>query len=256
MNTDRYIKQMELPEFGDDGQEKLEDASVLIIGAGGLGTTLMYNLAAAGVGTIGIADPEIVKPSNLNRQYIHFEDDIGTLKVISASRKLRQFNSLINIIPHAVAINKDNAYEIIAQYDVVALAVDSIQARMIVNATCAELDTPFVAGGVNGFYGTCTFVKPHETACLSCLYGTDSPPEETFNSLGSVASAIASIESTCIIQYLLGMEVPLAGQLLVYDAKTATFEKSPISRRESCPVCNGSDPLDTAPDLPDTEDDA
>jgi len=237
MNAERYARQVELPEFGEDGQEKLEDSSVLIIGAGGIGTTLMYNLAAAGVGTIGIADPEIVSISNLNRQYIHFEEDIGTLKVISASRKLRQFNSLINIIPHATAINKDNAFEIISQYDIVALAADKIQARMVVNEACYEAEVPFVAGDVNGFVGTCTFIKPGETPCLRCLYGTSLPPEDAYCSISSVSTTIASIEATSIIQYLLGMEVPVAGKLMVYDARTASIDSTPIVRKDDCPVC-------------------
>lgn len=240
MNSERYDKQIILPEFGDDGQDRLEDASVLIVGAGGLGSTLMYNLAAAGVGTIGIADPDIVSPSNLNRQYIHFEDDIGTLKVISAARKLRQFNSLINIIPHAVAINKDNAYETIAQYDIVALAADNTQAKMIVNEACVELGTPFVDGNANGFFGTVAFIRPGVTPCLACMYGTDRPPEEAYGSLGSVISTISSIEATAVIQYLLGLEVPMEGQLLYYDASKAEMEKVPITKNHQCPICGSS----------------
>ncbi len=237
MYSDRYSRQIMIPEFGDDGQEKLTDSSVLIIGAGGLGTTLMYHLAAAGIGTIGIADHDIVSASNLNRQYIHFEDDIGSLKVISASRKLRQFNSSLNIIPHATAINKDNAYEIISQYDIVALAVDNAQARMIVNEACVELGKPFVDGGINGFIGTSVFVNPHETPCLACLYGTELPPEERFSSLSSVVGTIASIEATSVIQYLLGIDIPLSGKLLYYDAKEALFERIPIEHKADCPIC-------------------
>ncbi|MDD6807388.1 MAG: HesA/MoeB/ThiF family protein [Oscillospiraceae bacterium] len=238
MYSDRYSRQIMIPEFGDDGQERLTDSSVLIIGAGGLGTTLMYHLAAAGIGTIGIADHDIVSASNLNRQYIHFEEDIGSLKVISASRKLRQFNSALNIIPHATAINKDNAYEIISQYDIVALAVDNAQARMIVNEACVELGKPFVDGGVNGFIGTSVFVNPHETPCLACLYGTDLPPEERFSSVSSVVGTIASIEATSVIQYLLGIDIPLSGKLLYYDAKEALFEKIPIEHKTDCPICS------------------
>ena len=240
MNSDRYSRQIMIPEFGDDGQEKLSDSSVLIIGAGGLGTNLMYHLAAAGIGTIGIADHDIVSLSNLNRQYIYSEEDIGSLKVISSSRKLRSFNSLINIIPHATAINKDNAYEIISQYDIVALAVDNAQARMIVNDACVELGKPFVDGGINGFLGTSVFIKPHVTPCLACLYGTDLPPEERFSSISSVVGTIASIESTSVIQYLLGMEVPLAGELLYYDAREQSFEKIPLQFKDGCPICGGN----------------
>lgn len=239
MYYDRYSRQIMIPEFGDDGQERLSDSSVLIIGAGGLGTTLMYHLAAAGIGTIGIADHDIVSISNLNRQYIHFEEDIGSLKVVSAARKLREFNSLINIIPHATAINKDNAYEIISQYDIVALAVDNAQARMIINAACVELGKPFVDGGVNGFLGTSVFVNPHVTPCLACLYGTELPPEEQFSSISSVVGTIASIEATSVLQYLLGIDIPLSGKLLYYDAKEAEFERIQIKFKDDCPICGG-----------------
>ncbi len=237
--SDRYSRQIMIPEFGNDGQEKLADASVLVIGAGGLGTCLIYHLAAAGVGTIGIADNDIVSLSNLNRQFIHFEEDIGSLKVVSAASKIRQFNSGINVIPHATAINKDNAYEIISQYDIVALAVDNAHARMIVNDACVKLGTPFVDGGVSGFVGTSVFINPNQTPCLACLYGTDLPPEENFSAISSVVGTIASIEATSVIQYILGIDVPLAGKLLYLDAQHAEFEQLPLKFNKACPVCGG-----------------
>lgn len=237
MTADRYSKQMILPEFGDDGQQKLEDASVLVVGAGGLGSTILYNLAAAGVGTIGIADPDIVTANNLNRQFIHFEEDIGSLKVNSACRKLREFNSLINIIPHATALNKDNAYEIIAQYDVVAMAVNNNQAKMIINEACVELDIPFSDGNANGFVGTASFCVPHKDPCLACLYGTTQPADEAFGTVGSVVSTIAGMETTNIIQYLLGLPVPLEGKLLCYDASAASIETVTVEFQDNCPVC-------------------
>ena len=214
MNFERYAKQMNIPAFGVDGQEKLEDASVLIIGAGGVGSTVMYALAAAGVGTIGIADPEIVKVDDLNRQFIHFEEDLGTLKVTSASRKLRQFNSLINVIPHAVAINKDNAYEIIAQYDIVALAVNSFQAKIVVNQACYESGTPLVVGSVGDFWG----IDPH---LLS----------------GYTNAAIGAVMSDAIIQYLLSGSSSMAGQFLYLDTRIAKMEVTPIVGIDTCPIC-------------------
>lgn len=237
MNFERYAKQMNIPEFGVDGQEKLEDASVLIIGAGGVGSTVIYALAAAGVGTIGIADPEIVKVDDLNRQFIHFEEDLGTLKVTSASRKLRQFNSLINVIPHAVAINKDNAYEIIAQYDIVALAVNSFQAKIVVNQACYESGTPLVVGSVGEFCGTCAFIDPANTPCLQCLYGTEFPPEDKFASVSSTNAAIGAVMSDAIIQYLLSGSSSMAGQFLYLDTRIAKMEVTPIVGIDTCPIC-------------------
>lgn len=169
MNSERYSRQSMVQEFSGEGQQLLEDASVLVIGASSIGSTLMYNLASAGVGTIGVADHNIVGTSNLNA-FVHFEEDLGTLKVISATRKLKAYNSLINVIPHATAINKDNVYEIVSQYDIVVLAVNNPQTQMLVNEACVELDKPFVLGKTNGFIGTAGFILPHETPCLACFY--------------------------------------------------------------------------------------
>lgn len=237
MNSDRYSRQVMLEQIGTDGQKNLNEASVLVVGAGGLGTPLLYCLASAGVGTIGVADNDIVSVSNLNRQYIHCEEDIGTLKVISAAKKLRKLNGSINIIPHATAINKENAYEIISQYDVVALAVDNVQTRMIVNEACVELNKPFTDGGINGFIGTSVFIQPNKTPCLACLYGTELPPEERYGALSSVIATIASIEATSILQYLIGLDVPLSGKLICYNGMTAEFEKLDIKPNDSCPIC-------------------
>lgn len=237
MNSDRYSRQMIIDQIGNLGQEKLSESSVLVIGAGGLGTPLLYCLASAGIGTIGIADNGIVSSSNLNREYIHKEEDIGCLKVLSATSKLKKLNSEINIIPHATAINKDNAYEIISQYDAVAVAVGNAQAKMIVNEACVELNKPFADGGVNGFVGTAAFIEPNKTPCLACLYGTEFPPEDHFGAISSVVGTIASLEATSIIQYLLGLEVPLSGKLFYYNGEIAEFEKIAIKHNDNCPVC-------------------
>ncbi len=237
MNSERYLRQIEIPEIGEDRQTLLEDASVLVIGAGGVGTTVLYDLAAAGVGTIGIADHEIVKMSNLNRQFIHFEEDIGSLKVNSAAKKLRAFNSEINVIPHATAVNKDNAYELISQYDMVVLTVDNAQARMIVNEACVDLGKPFAYGQCGGVIGACCFVEPGKTPCLACLYGTAEPPEEHFSSCSPVVSVIGGIVSSAVLSELFGEEVPLAGNIITYNAKTASFEKIPVERNKNCSVC-------------------
>ncbi|MBO4382828.1 MAG: HesA/MoeB/ThiF family protein [Clostridia bacterium] len=239
MNSERYSRQNMLPEFGTDGQQKLEDAGVLIIGATSIGSTLMYNLASAGVGTIGIADHNIVGTSNLNAP-IHFEEDLGTLKVISAARKLRAYNSLINVIPHATAINKDNAYEIISQYDIVVLAVNNPQTAMLVNEACVELGKPFVHGKTNGFVGTAGFVLPHETPCLACFFGEELPPEENYGSVSGVSSTVAALMSSAVLQYLLDAPVAMKGYLFIYNCMTATIDKIELTHRHDCPVCNQS----------------
>lgn len=236
MNSERYSRQGMVAEFGNGGQEKLEDASVLVIGASSIGTTLMYNLASAGVGTLGVADHNIVGPSNLNA-HIHFEEDLGTLKVISATRKLKAYNSLINVIPHATAINKDNAYEIISQYDIVVLAVNNPQTAMLVNEACTDLGKPFVYGKTNGFIGTAGFILPHETPCLACFYGEEIPPEDNYGSISGVSSTIASLMSTSVLQYLLGAPVAMKGKLFIYNCENATIEKIDLTHRHDCAIC-------------------
>ncbi len=236
MNSERYSRQNMLPEFGTDGQQKLEDAGVLIIGATSIGSTLMYNLASAGVGTIGIADHNIVGTSNLNAP-IHFEEDQGTLKVISAARKLRAYNSLINVIPHATAIHKDNAYEIISQYDVVVLAVNNPQTAMLVNEACVELGKPFVYGKTNGFIGTAGFILPGDTPCLACFYGDEIPPEDNFGSVSGVSSTIAALMSSAVLQYLLDAPVAMKGKLFIYNCANATIEKIDLTHRHDCGIC-------------------
>lgn len=240
MNSERYSRQGMVPEFQGDGQQKLEDASVLVIGASSMGSTLMYNLASAGVGTIGLADHNIVGPSNLNA-FIHFEEDLGTLKVNSAARKLKAYNSMINVIPHATAINKDNAYEIISQYDIVVLCLNNPQTQMLVNEACVDLGKPFVTGKTNGFIGTAGFILPHETPCLACFYGKELPPEDNYGSVSGVSSIIASLMSTSVLQYLLGAPVAMQGKLFIYNCENATIEKIDLRHRHDCAVCGAKE---------------
>ncbi len=237
--SDRYDRQTMIPEIGDDGQRKLADAKVLVIGAGGLGTTIIYHLAAAGVGTIGIADSDIVSLSNLNRQFIHFEEDIGEPKVQSAKDKINKFNSEIKVVPFAEMIDDSNANEIIKDFDIVAIAVDNQGARNVINKACVELGKPFADGGVNGFVGTSSFFEPGKTPCLTCLYGLDLPPEESYSAVSSVVGTIASIETTSVIQYILGLPVPLSGKLLYYDAMSSDFDTLPLKFNKTCPICGG-----------------
>lgn len=253
MNSERYSRQSLVSEFAGDGQQKLEDASVLVIGASSIGSTLLFNLASAGVGTIGVADHNIVGPANLNAP-IHFEEDLGTLKVISATRKLKAYNSLVNVIPHATAINKDNAYEIISQYDIVVLAVSTPQTAMLVNEACVELGKPFVIGKTNGFVGTAGFVLPHETPCLSCFYGKEIPPEDNFGSVSGVSSTIAALMSTAVLQYLLGAPVAMLGKLFIYNCEDASIEKVDMTHRHDCDICGPkSDFEDDYEDFEDVE---
>ena len=135
------------------------------------------------------------------------------------------YNSLINVIPHATAIDKDNVYEIVSQYDIVLLAVNNPQTAMLVNEACVDLDKPFVYGKTNGFIGTAGFILPHETPCLACFYGEEIPPEDNYGSVSGVSSTIASLMSTSVLQYLLGAPVAMKGKLFIYNCENATIDK-------------------------------
>ncbi len=255
MNSERYSRQNLIPEFGDDGQQKLEDASVLIIGATSIGSTMMYNLASAGVGTIGIADHNIVAPSNLNSSVL-FEEDLGSLKANAAADKLKAYNSMINVIPHPIAINKDNVYEMVSQYDIIVLALNNPQIALLVNEACVNLGKPFVYGKTNGFVGTAVFILPSETPCLSCFYGKEIPPEENYGSISAVSSTISALLATSVIQYLLELPVALKGNLIIYHSDTAVLEKIPLTHREDCDVCGAESENDLFDDVDLDEEDA
>ncbi len=238
----RYARQIMLPEIGEAGQQQLRDARVLVIGAGGLGSALISYLAASGVGTIGIIDPDRVELSNLARQIIHETGDIGRLKVESASDRIAELNPEVNIITYPFALTAANADEIFAQYDIIADGCDNFAARFVTNAACLRLRKPLVSAAIAGWAGQVMTVAPHlaaNTGCYQCFVSADAPEANTCTDsgiIGPLAGIIGSMQALEVVNSILGKPA-LTGQLLRFDGRTMQQRLSRLSRDPACPVC-------------------
>lgn len=244
----RYSRHILLEGFGKEGQQKLSQSKVLIIGAGGLGSPNALYLAAAGVGTIGIADADVVSLSNLQRQVIHFTEDINKPKVESAAEKMRRINPDVNVITHPCFLTEDNALEMMADYDFILDCTDSFASKYLINDACLLAEKPFCAGGVVK-YGAQVMTHVPGSACYRCLF--PEPPAEnevetcsTVGVLGSVVGIMGSIQATEAIKYLTGIGELLTDKLLMVDALTMTFNTMQFSRNTDCPLC-GTHPVIT-----------
>ncbi|MCE5189679.1 MAG: HesA/MoeB/ThiF family protein [Eubacteriales bacterium] len=237
MFSERYERQVLLPEVGEAGQRKLLASSALVVGCGGLASTLLYCLCGMGVGRIGFCDGDTVSLSNLNRQFLHGVADIGRNKAASAYEKLSAFAPELTLEPYDVSLTDENARRIISRYDVVLLAVDSIASRRVVNRACIAENIPLIDGGINGLNGTLLTVRPHETACLACLFGEAIPPAGKIPSFSPVVSVLSAMQAQTAANLLLGLPNPTDGRLLLFDGSSLTTDFIPISRRTGCPVC-------------------
>lgn len=241
----RYSRHILLDGFGKEGQQRLHDSKVLIIGAGGLGSPCALYLAAAGVGTIGIADADVVSLSNLQRQVIHFTEDVGRLKVDSAADKMLRINPEVEVITYPTFITESNARELIAQYDFVLDCTDSFASKYLVNDACVMMGKPFCAGGVVK-YGAQVMTHIPGSACYRCIF--PEPPAEndvetcsTVGVLGSVVGIMGSIQATEAIKYLAGVGELLTDRLLMINALTMDFQCLQFSHNEECALC-GTEP--------------
>lgn len=233
----RYKRQMMLPEVGSSGQLKLEKSKVLIIGCGGLGSVNALYLAAAGVGKIGIADGDRVELSNLNRQIIHFTEDIGKRKTESAVNKLNLLNSDVEIITYPVRVDLKNISKLIREYDFIIDCTDNIPARYMINDACIKAGKPFSHAGVCRFKGQTMTVIPEKGPCYRCVF-PEPPGELAVNGiLGTVAGLLGIIQATEAIKYIIGEGKLLAGKLLTYDALEMKFREIPIYRDRNCKTC-------------------
>lgn len=239
---ERYSRQILLEEIGCAGQERLLNGRVLIIGAGGLGSPAALYLAAAGVGTIGLADGDLVEISNLQRQILHFTPDVGTAKVSSAGKKLSALNPEVTVVAHQAAVTSENIEEIIAGYHFVVDATDNFPARFLINDSCVRLGIPYSHGGVLRFLGQSITVLPHTSPCYRCIF-PEPPPAEVAAAccrdgiLGVVPGIIGSIQATEAIKYLTGCGELLTGRLLTYDALRMRFREIPLQKNPRCPAC-------------------
>jgi len=232
----RYDRQIMIPEIGREGQERLKKAKVFVAGAGGLGSPASVYLAAAGIGCIRIADHDVVDPSNLNRQILHWHGDIGDPKVKSAFDKLSKFNPDIKIEIISETIDENNVDAMTDGFDAIVDAMDNFPTRYVLNKTAVKKNIPFFHGAVRGLEGRAMTIIPGKTACLRCMYhGT--PPAEKSPVLGATPSIIAAIQVTEVIKYFVGMGDLLADRLLIYDGMNMTFKEFKLKKNPECDHC-------------------
>jgi sulfur-carrier protein adenylyltransferase/sulfurtransferase len=242
----RYSRHILLPEVGEAGQSRLLSSSVLMVGAGGLGSPAALYLAAAGVGTIGIVDFDVVDASNLQRQILHTIDRLGMPKVDSAREALSALNPDVKIVTHHDRLSADNALQIMGGYDLVVDGGDNFPTRYLVNDASLHLRIPVVHGSIFRFEGQASVFSPYEGPCYRCLFPQPPPPElapscAEAGVLGVLPGIIGSIQAMEAIKVLLGIGDSLAGRLLVYDALEEDFQVVTVSRAPDCPACGEPD---------------
>jgi molybdopterin/thiamine biosynthesis adenylyltransferase/molybdopterin converting factor small subunit len=246
--VDRYSRHLIMPQVGSVGQRKIIESSVLIIGAGGLGSPVALYLALAGVGRIGIVDFDVVDRSNLQRQILHQNDDIGKRKVISAKETLLAHNPNIDVITHEEPITSDNAFRLIGDYDIVVNGADNFATRYLVNDAAFLLKKPLVDGSILMFDGQATVYLPGQ-GCYRCLYPAPPPPGMVPSCaeagvLGAMCATIGSIQATEVLKLILEVGEPLVNRLLLYDALSLEFRTVKVRRDPECPLC-GDNPTIT-----------
>ena len=232
----RYDRQIMIPGIGEEGQEKLKRARVVIAGGGGLGSPVAIYLAAAGVGTIRIIDHDRVELSNLNRQVLHWDEDVGRKKVDSAAEKLERLNRGVEIEAVEETIAEANISELVAGFDLIVDAMDNLPTRYLLNKAAIENNIPFFHGAVYGLEGRAMTVIPGRTACLGCVYrGTI--PQEKFPVIGVTPAVIGCIQATEVIKYVTGIGKLLANRLLVYDGLNMKFTEMVVKKDPNCEHC-------------------
>src|SRR4051794_30342425 len=239
----RYSRHLLLPEVGEEGQQKLLESKVLLLGAGGLGSPAALYLAAAGVGTLGIVDMDVVDASNLQRQILHNTERIGERKVDSAKKTLTALNPDVNVVTHDVRFGADNIMDILADYDVVVDGTDNFPTRYLLNDASLLQRIPVIHGSIFRFEGQVTVFDPYNGPCYRCLLPEPPPPElapscAEAGVLGVLPGIVGSIQALEAIKVILGLGEPLRGRLLAYDALEQTFRNFKVRRDPNCPTCS------------------
>ena len=239
---ERYSRHILLQEVGIAGQEKIAAAKVLIVGAGGLGSPAALYLAAAGIGTIGIADYDVVEISNLQRQIIHFTKDLNSTKVESAAEKMRALNPDVVVNTHLTSIAADNVNDIIKNYDFVIDGSDNFPTKFLVNDACILARIPFSHGGILRFTGQTMTVLPGKSACYRCIFSKPPaanavPTCSQVGILGAVTGMLGTIQATETLKYILGIGELLTNALLTFDALSMEFNKIQLRKQKNCPIC-------------------
>jgi len=242
---ERYSRHIILQDIGIEGQSKICESKVFIIGAGGLGAPVALYLAAAGVGTIGIVDNDVVDLTNLQRQVIHFTEDVDTKKVDSAANKMRAINPDITINTHHAFVSAANISEMIRGYDFVIDGTDNFAAKFLINDACVMEGIPYSHGGILRFTGQAMTVVPGESSCYRCVF-REPPPANSVPTcsqagvLGAIAGMLGTIQAAEAIKFITGIGDLLTDSLLTFDAKTMDFRKIKLKKQSNCPLCGES----------------
>jgi molybdopterin/thiamine biosynthesis adenylyltransferase/rhodanese-related sulfurtransferase len=239
----RYSRHLIIPDVAMAGQQRLMNAKVLCVGAGGLGSPALMYLAAAGVGTLGIVEFDTVDESNLQRQIIHGQSDIGKSKALSAKEKIAEINPYVNVMLHETRLDNSNVMEIFSQYDIIVDGTDNFATRYLVNDACVLLKKPYVWGSIYRFDGQASVFWAEYGPCYRCLYPEPPPPGMVPSCaeggvLGVLCATIGSIQTTEAIKVLTGVGEPLIGSLMVYDALEMAFRKIKVRKDPNCPLCS------------------
>jgi len=245
----RYSRHLIIPDVGVTGQKRLKNAKVLCVGAGGLGSPALMYLAAAGVGTLGVIDYDTVDESNLQRQIIHGQSDIGRSKAESAAASVREINPYVTVVIHNEALSNDNVFDIFGQYDLIVDGTDNFATRYLVNDACVLLGKPYVWGSIYRFDGQASVFWAEYGPCYRCLYPEPPPPGMVPSCaeggvLGVLCASIGSIQVTEAIKVLIGIGEPLVGGLIVYDALDMSYRKIKVRKDANCAIC-GENPTIT-----------
>jgi molybdopterin/thiamine biosynthesis adenylyltransferase/rhodanese-related sulfurtransferase len=245
----RYSRHLIIPDVAMSGQKRLKNSRVLAIGAGGLGSPVLMYLAAAGVGTLGVIDFDVVDESNLQRQIIHGQRDIGRSKAESARDSIHEINPLVNVVLHEVRLENENVFEIFSQYDLIVDGTDNFATRYLVNDACVLMNKPYIWGSIYRFDGQASVFWSENGPCYRCLYPEPPPPGMVPSCaeggvLGVLCASIGSIQATEAIKLLTGIGDSLVGRLMIYDALEMTYRTVKIRKDPECPIC-GKNPTIT-----------
>lgn len=248
----RYSRHLTIPEFGIIGQQRMRNARVLCVGAGGLGSPALLYLAAAGVGTLGVIDADTVDESNLQRQVIHRTSDVGRPKVDSAAERIGEVNPLVSVRKYQEMLTRDNALDIFSEYDLIVDGTDNFTTRYLINDAAVLAGKPYVWGSIYRFSGQASVFWPGRGPCYRCLHPSPPPPGSVPSCaeggvLGAICATIASIQVTEAIKLLAGIGSPLIGRLLIYEALDLTYHHVGIARNTHCAICGDSPTLTELP---------
>ena len=234
----RYFRQLIIPEIGEEGQKKLQESKVLVVGVGGLGSPVSLYLGAAGIGTIGLLDSDIVDISNLQRQIIHSTIDVGKAKVYSGQETLNSLNPNVKVVTFNLLLAPENAIDVIKNFDVIVACVDNLDTRYLLNQICLELNKPLVEGGVFNWDGTVHTIMKGQGPCYNCLYPQKRKTDNIPGVIGPIVGIIGSIQAMEVIKIILGTGKLLTDRMLLVDGLNANITEIQLEINQDCQLCN------------------